>query len=90
MTIGQPAVAGAYEVDFQRIRTGGWRSECVQPSWAAAEEFVVARLVELGEDRWEAQQVASVAGYTAADATRYAVRIYPVSLGATDSGRSCR
>lgn len=79
MRIGQSAGSGVYEVDFQHLRTGGWFGECVQPSRAAAEEFVVARLVDLGEDRWEARQVAAVAGYTAADAARYAVRIYPAS-----------
>lgn len=77
--IGHSTVAGPHEVDFQHIGTGGWFGECVQPSRTAAEAFVVNKLVELGEDRQESQQVAAVAGYTAADAIRYAVRIRPAS-----------
>lgn len=73
------AAAGPHAVDIQHIDSGGWFGECVQPSRAAAETFVVAKLIELGEDPDEARQVASVAGYTAADATRYGVRIFPVS-----------
>lgn len=66
-----------HEVDFQHIPTGGFFGECVQPTRRAAEQYAIGKLVGLGEDRFEAEQAVRFAGYTAADARRYAVRIYP-------------
>ncbi|BDB63537.1 hypothetical protein [Rhodococcus sp. RDE2] len=66
-----------HEVDFQHIPTGGFFGECVQPTRAAAEQYAIDKLIGLGEERFESEQAARFAGYTAADARTYAVRIYP-------------
>lgn len=68
---------GPHVVDFQHIRTGGFFSDCLHPTRDAAEEFATDKLITLGEERHEAEQAVALAGYTAADARTYAVRIYP-------------
>lgn len=49
----------------------------MHPTREAAEQFAVEKLISLGEERHEAEQAVAIAGYTAADALTYAVRIYP-------------
>ena len=77
MTRRTQPVDGPHEVDFQHIRTGGFFSDCVHPTRTAAEKFATEKLVTLGEERHEAEHAVALAGYTAADARTYAVRIYP-------------
>ena len=72
-----PASNAPHEVGFQHIPTGGFFAECTQPSRQSAEEFALAKLVSLGEDPDVAAHAVALAGYTAADARTYAVRIYP-------------
>ncbi|MBS9371067.1 hypothetical protein [Rhodococcus sp. B50] len=77
MTHPRPDPAVPHEVDFQHIPTGGFFAECTHPNRAAAEAFAVDKLIDLGEDPTEANEAVKLAGYTAADAHAYAVRIYP-------------
>lgn len=64
-------------LDFQHIPTGGFFAECTQPNRTVAEAFALDKLIDLGEDPAEANGAVELAGYTAADARTYAVRIYP-------------
>jgi len=74
-----PDVSVPHEVDFQHIPTGGFFAECTQPNRTVAEAFALDKLIELGEDPDEAAPAVALAGYTAADARTYAVRIYPTT-----------
>lgn len=68
----------AHEVDFQHIPTGGFFGECTLPTRRAAEEFALGKLIGLGEGQSDAEDAVRLAGYTAADARTYGVRIYAV------------
>lgn len=77
MTRTGPHPTVPYEVDFQHIPTWGFFAECTQPNRTVAEAFALDKLISLGEDPAEAGEAVKLAGYTAADARTYAVRIYP-------------
>lgn len=66
-----------HEVDFQHIPTGGFFGECTHPDRRVAEHFALTKLLSLGEEHHDAVCAVTLAGYTAADAGTYAVRIYP-------------
>ncbi|AYA23227.1 hypothetical protein C6369_000630 [Rhodococcus rhodochrous] len=65
-------------MDFQHIPPGKHFVECTHPNRAAAEAFVLDKLIGVGEDPTEAGEAVPLAGcYTATDAHTYAVRVYP-------------
>lgn len=70
-----------YVVEFEEIAAGVYFGECLHPSRMAAESFAVEMLVRFGEDKSDAEKAVGCAGFTAADASKYAVRIYGCTLG---------